>query len=148
MTSTFGGMDAPDGHWILGYCWPYSASPGEEVGLHLSSPTPRVTVEVARVGATRDVVWTGEVEVGDHALPADVDTAGCDWPVATTIPVDPTWRSGFYDVVLTAGAQGLVFTGAFELGGGLALVREWNRFFDGRDLWNLNLELSARWRPR
>jgi hypothetical protein len=46
------------------------------------------------------------------------------------------------------GASALVFTGDFDLGGGLTLTREFNRYYVGRDLWNLNLSLSARWRAR
>ncbi|QYG92299.1 hypothetical protein HC251_07490 [Iamia sp. SCSIO 61187] len=87
---------------VMAYCWPLSVGAGAagEVGLHVSSPVPQVHVEVARVGATRDVVWSGEVAAGDHLLPPEADLVGCDWPVAATIPVDPAWRSGFYDVVV------------------------------------------------
>ena len=53
------------------------------------------------------------------------------------------------DVWLHLGLNGLVFVGALDLGGGLALTRDLNRYFTERlDLWNLNLSLSARWRPR
>ncbi len=92
--------EADDAAWIQAYCWPYSTEAGGSVALHVSSPAPRVRVEVARVGAAREVVWSGEISADHHPLPADVDTAGCDWPAATTIPVDPTWRSGYYDVHL------------------------------------------------
>jgi hypothetical protein len=30
----------------------------------------------------------------------------------------------------------------------MIVTREFNRWFYGLDLWNLNLSLSARWRPR
>jgi hypothetical protein len=36
----------------------------------------------------------------------------------------------------------------FDLGAGMIMTREYNRYFFGLDLWNLNLSLSARWRPR
>jgi hypothetical protein len=50
---------------------------------------------------------------------------------------------------LSAGIDALVFTGPFDLGGGVTLARELNRYFDrGNDVWNLNLSISARWRPR
>ena len=53
---------------VTGYCWPHSVGPGGSVDLHLSSAGGRpVSVEVARVGWARDVVWTGTVAAGDHA---------------------------------------------------------------------------------
>lgn len=93
-----GDLDAPDGTTVWSYCWPQSALPGEAVGVHVSSPVPDVVVEVARVGAEREVVWTSTVSAGHHALPDDADRHGCDWPVTCSIPVDPAWRSGFYEV--------------------------------------------------
>ncbi|MDZ7780371.1 MAG: capsule assembly Wzi family protein [Gemmatimonadota bacterium] len=54
-----------------------------------------------------------------------------------------------HHVGLSAGLEALVFAGPFDLGGGLTLTRELNRYFDrGNDVWNVNLSLSARWRPR
>ena len=44
---------------VTGYCWPQSVDAGEQVGLHLSSSAGRpVRVEVARVGARREVVFS------------------------------------------------------------------------------------------
>jgi len=60
-----------------------------------------VRVEVARVGGQREVVWRADaVEAGEHGTPPDASSIGCDWPVALTLDVDPTWRSGYYEVVL------------------------------------------------
>src|ERR1700722_8592204 len=43
---------------VTGYCWPQSARPGDQIGLHMSSSAGRpVRVEVARVGARREVVF-------------------------------------------------------------------------------------------
>ena len=53
-----------------------------------------------------------------------------------------------HDIWLHAGGHGLMFVGDWEVGGGLMLTRELNRYFYWRDLWNLNVSLSARWRPR
>jgi hypothetical protein len=53
-----------------------------------------------------------------------------------------------HDVSLRAGAHGLWFVGDVDLGGGLVATREMNRYFFGLDYWNLNVSLSARWRPR
>jgi hypothetical protein len=87
---------------VTGYCWPQSARGGDSVGLHLSSSGGRpVRVEVARVGARREVVVRADaVAAGEHATPADASANGCRWPVALTLEVEPQWRSGYYEVVL------------------------------------------------
>lgn len=87
---------------VTGWCWPQSAAAGEQVGLHLSSSGGRpVRVEVARVGAQREVVLRDDAVAADeHETPKDAASKGCGWPVARTIDVDPSWRSGFYEVVL------------------------------------------------
>jgi hypothetical protein len=53
-----------------------------------------------------------------------------------------------HDVSFHWGSQALLFTRDFEVGAGMIVTREFNRWFYGLDLWNLNLSLSARWRPR
>ncbi len=53
-----------------------------------------------------------------------------------------------HDVSFDIGMRGLLFVNDFDLGAGMILTREYNRYFYGLDLWNLNLSLSARWRPR
>src|SRR5208283_5036213 len=87
---------------VTGYCWPQSVSPDSQVGLHMSSSGGRpVRVEVARVGARREVVFSSEaVAVDEHALPKDASSKGCGWPIALALDVDPTWRSGYYEVVM------------------------------------------------
>src|SRR5689334_10346899 len=87
---------------VTGYCWPQSASAGEQVRLHLSSSGGRpVRVEVARVGMRREVVFTSEaVAAGEHETPPDAASSGCGWPVALTLDVDRAWRSGYYEVVM------------------------------------------------
>ncbi len=87
---------------VTGYCWPQSAQAGDTVGLHLSSAGDRpVRVEVARVGANREVVWRDDaVAARYHETPHDASAQGCRWPVACTIAIDPTWRSGYYEVAI------------------------------------------------
>src|SRR5256885_10077159 len=87
---------------VTGYCWPQSVCAGEQVGLHMSSSAGRpVRVEVARVGARREVVFSSDAVAADeHETPKDASSKGCGWPVALTLDVDPTWRSGYYEVVL------------------------------------------------
>jgi hypothetical protein len=87
---------------VTGYCWPQSVESGGTVALHLSSSGARpVSVEAARIGCDRTLVFADRhVESGDHATPTDASTNGCNWPVALTIAIDPTWPSGYYEVVL------------------------------------------------
>src|SRR5687767_8119332 len=93
---------------ITGYCWPQSVAPGEAVALHLSSPGGRpVSVEVARVGGTRDTVFVDHsVPADHHATPANADSKGCGWPAALALNVDAAWRSGYYEVVLEIDVDG------------------------------------------
>src|SRR6202044_2642512 len=87
---------------VTGYCWPQSVASGEQVGLHLSSSSGRsVRVEVARVGARREVVFrSAAVGAEEHETPEDASSKGCDWPTALTLDVEPAWRSGYYGVVM------------------------------------------------
>ena len=97
---------------VNGYCWPQSVAPGERVALHLSSAGGRpVSVEVARVGMARDVVFEdAAVPADDHPTPTDAPERGCDWPAACEIVVDADWRSGYYEVLLTIDVDGKVRT--------------------------------------
>lgn len=92
---------------VTGYCWPQSVAPGSPVALHLSSSGARpVSVEIARLGADRTVVWSGTVDAGDHPTPLNADAEGCDWPVALEVPTGADWTSGYHEVVLTIDVDG------------------------------------------
>lgn len=92
---------------VTGYCWPQSVEAGGTVGLHLSSPRGLpVQVEVARVGADRTVVFADTVPAEHHPTPPDAASNGCGWPAALVLEVDPAWRSGYYEVVLSVEVGG------------------------------------------
>ena len=75
--------------------------------MHLSSAGARpVSIEVARVGVDRRVVWSDTVDADDHPTPLDASAQGCAWPAATTVIVDEAWQSGYYEVVLTIDVDG------------------------------------------
>lgn len=95
---------------VTGYCWPQSVDAGQQVGLYLSSSGGRpVRVEVARVGALREVVFSSPaVEVGEHQTPKNASSKGWGWPVALTLDVDPSWHSGYYEVVMEIDVGGKV----------------------------------------
>lgn len=94
---------------VAGYAWPQSVVPGESFALHLSNrlADPAVAIEIARIGADRQIVWTGTAQVGQHPYPDDFTSAGCDWPVAVSVSARTDWRSGYYEVLLR-GAEGPV----------------------------------------
>ncbi len=87
---------------VTGYCWPQSVQAGGSVTLHLSSAGGKaVSVEVAHVGRERTVVFAnGAVPADHHDTPADAHASGCGWPGALALDVDPSWPSGYYEVVL------------------------------------------------
>ena len=91
---------------VHGYCWPQSVVVGGEVNLHLSSPgEAEVEVEIAHVGLKRTVVYSESVAAGDHPIPTNAASDGCEWPSAVAVPVGE-WRSGYYEVLLTAEVDG------------------------------------------
>ena len=88
------------------YCRPQSARAGDPVGLHVSSDTGTVGVEVARAGAAVETVWEAHaVPVKRHPIPDDAAAGGCGWPETISIPTHPAWRSGMYLVTLAAGDE-------------------------------------------
>jgi len=88
-----------------GYTWPESALPGEEIALHVSSTNP-FGIEVAREGGERDVVWRADAVAGsEHPIPATASADSCRWPTTLTIAVGDDWRSGYYSVTLSSGAE-------------------------------------------
>ena len=78
--------------------------PGEAFALHAASVSPACRLEIARVGAARQVVLSRDIVVGDHPTPPDADRNGCGWPAAALIEVGADWASGYYDIVLTDAA--------------------------------------------
>ena len=88
---------------VEGYCGALSYAPGESMTLHVSSSVYLYDVSISRWGVEHEPVWSDRDIPGvEQVLPADADANGCGWPVALTVPVDETWRSGFYLVTLTA----------------------------------------------
>ena len=85
-----------------GYADQLSYVPGDVVKLHVSSPAP-YTVEVARLGEKREVVWRDDDRpAAPHPVPADASSHGCRWPAALSFRVPHDWRSGYYAARLTA----------------------------------------------
>ena len=72
---------------VEGYPDRSSAMPGELVGLCCAG-RGRFSVEVARLGATREVVWRrDDLEAIDYPVPDDAAQNGCGWPVTVEVAV-------------------------------------------------------------
>ena len=90
--------------------WAYtdatSYAPGDTVTFFVSSPEPRVSCRIARVGA-------GESKVHEQAgiaataqpIPAHAYRDGCDWRDSFTVAIGRDWPSGYYRVRLDAGER-------------------------------------------
>ena len=63
--------------------------------MHCSSRVPDVQIEVARLGAEREVVWRATVRSRrPRRFPTKRGASGCDWPVAVSIATDAGVASG------------------------------------------------------
>lgn len=99
--------DAAPELFIDGYAGEVSIPQGGEMTLHVSTSQRRFSIEIARLGAKREVVWNGTSDAGaEHPIPEDASSNGCRWPVALRVPIPATWRSGYYHVTLRAEDRG------------------------------------------
>ena len=88
---------------IDGYADELSYVAGETVQLCCSTRCPTFSVEMARVGGTREIVWRDHDVAGElHAVPERASEVGCGWPASVELIVPESWRSGYYEVVLRA----------------------------------------------
>src|ERR1700722_534726 len=82
-----------------------SVHPGERFALHASAAAAPCRLEIARIGAGREVVLRREgLAVDDHPVPEHADRDGCGWPAALEVEVGTDWASGYYDIALTDAA--------------------------------------------
>jgi hypothetical protein len=98
---------------VEGYPDRFSYLPGETVAFHCSARTKRYAVEIARIGAQREVVWQRAGLPGqEQPTPERAYAGGCNWPVSFSLQIPDSWRSGFYEVTLQAeGLSGPESTG-------------------------------------
>ena len=93
--------------FIEGYAGKESYKPGDEVSLHVSTTAPKFTVEIARLGAQREVVFTkADVAGRECPIPENASSHGCNWPALLAVPVPADWKSGYYEVTLRAEDRG------------------------------------------
>lgn len=78
-----------------------SIAPGQTLGFHVSTNCQRYAIRITRIGAQPLLVWHREGLPGaTHPVPKDAAMVGCDWPVALTVEVPESWRSGIYSIEL------------------------------------------------
>lgn len=89
--------------FVEGYAGEVSYAPGEELTLHLSSSASSITLEIARLGAKREVVWSADNIPGkEYSIPEDAASHGCRWPSTPILKIPESWQSGYYHVTMKA----------------------------------------------
>lgn len=88
---------------LEGYADQLSYRPGDTVRLHVSCSAPTYAVEVARLGAKREIVLQkGDLSGKEQPIPADASSHGCRWPASFSFVIPADWRSGYYTARLQA----------------------------------------------
>jgi hypothetical protein len=92
---------------IEGYSDHLSYQAGDSIRFHISTSATKYSVEIARVGAQREIVCTRQDLPGArHPTPKNAATHGCQWPAAFALPVPAEWKSGYYSVLLRGEGRG------------------------------------------
>lgn len=106
-----GAAEEPRPLYVEGYAGQVSYAPGEDLTLHVSTSAAVFSVEIARLGAKPESVWTSASVAGrEHPVPENASSHGCHWPTAVTLKIPSEWRSGYYQVTLRARDGGGKFT--------------------------------------
>jgi len=138
--------------WV--YAWPQSVAPGETVAVRAAGPSAAAQVRIHRVGLHRELVWSGDITVEPHELPDAAASHGCPWPDSATVEVQPSWRSGYYEVSLaTQAGFGREAVGYFVVRAAepdstrpllVLTTNTWNAYndFGGRNLYSRGTRVS------
>lgn len=103
--------DAPPSLFIEGYAGQVSCAQGEEMAFHISTTASKFSMEIARIGAERKVVWSKQDLAGrEHPVPEDASANGCHWPETIRVRTGKDWPSGYYEAVLKCADAGGKFT--------------------------------------
>ena len=97
--------------FVEGYPARTSVVQGGELPLHVSTTAAKFDVQVTRVGAERQLVWS-KVGVAGQEYPVadDASANGCRWPEALKVPVGADWKSGYYEVSFKVADNGGTWT--------------------------------------
>jgi hypothetical protein len=89
--------------FVMGYVNQLSCIPGEKIAFHLSSSSEAVDLVVERVAVERvRVLKKTGIACAQHPIPDRASSDGCAWPVAWTLTIPDDWKSGYYEVTLSA----------------------------------------------
>ena len=100
-------VENPPSLFIEGYAGQLSVAPGEEVTFHVSTGAAKFDVEIVRLGAQKETVWSRKDVPGQaHPVPENASSGGCQWPESFRVPVPKEWRSGYCEVTLRAADSG------------------------------------------
>ncbi|CAK0778389.1 conserved hypothetical protein [Gammaproteobacteria bacterium] len=95
-----------------GYASKVSVALGEEINFHISTDQPNYEISIWREGAVRDLMTKVTGLLGTvHDCQGKYEI-GCGWPVAHTLRVPETWKSGIYTVdipTVSYGTQHIIF---------------------------------------
>lgn len=87
------------GPLVEGYTNRLSYRSGDRVAFYVSSQAKAYDIEIARVGAEREVVWRRDGLPGvRHPTVSDAYAHGCGWPEAFALQLPADWKSGYYEV--------------------------------------------------
>ncbi|HSH95762.1 MAG TPA: N,N-dimethylformamidase beta subunit family domain-containing protein [Roseimicrobium sp.] len=93
--------------FIEGYAAQQSYAPGEEAAVHVSTSAAKYSVEIVRIGAQTNLVWSKRDLPGkEYPVPDDASSMGCRWPESFRVPVAKDWKSGYYAVRFRAEDSG------------------------------------------
>lgn len=108
-----GHSELPSGLIIEAYPDRMSVVAGDSLAFHTSTSAESYSIEIARIGAQREVVLQqkGIAGGGLHIIPENASSHGCGWPVSFQIPVPAEWKSGYYSVLFQVIDGGGKFVG-------------------------------------
>ncbi len=93
--------------YIDGYTDQLSYAPGEEIAFNVSTSAGDYSLEIARIGAEREVVFNESGLPGKaQPIPVNASSHGCGWEATYTFEVPETWQSGYYEGTLRAADGG------------------------------------------
>ncbi|MFN8707808.1 MAG: N,N-dimethylformamidase beta subunit family domain-containing protein, partial [Planctomyces sp.] len=101
------------GLFLEGYPEKISVVDGEPLKLRTSTSAAEYSIEIARIGLAREVVFqkSGIPGGGVQRIPENASSHGCGWPVSFEMLVPQEWRSGYYSVVFRVADRGGVYVG-------------------------------------
>ncbi|HEX5018972.1 MAG TPA: N,N-dimethylformamidase beta subunit family domain-containing protein [Actinomycetes bacterium] len=86
---------------IDGYADRLSYAVGDVISLCCSTTAEKFSVEVARVGGSREIVWRAADIAGVvQPVPSNASAVGCGWTPTVQFEIPRDWRSGYYEVIL------------------------------------------------